>query len=91
MSVTQYSIEDLQHLMSRLRDPKDGCPWDKEQTFASIVPHTLEESYELADAITKNDLTHIKEELGDVLFQVIFTVNWAVNRGPLTLLRLFQS
>ena len=58
--------------MSRLRDPKDGCPWDIAQTFATIVPHTLEESYELADAIAKNDLPHIKEELGDVLFQVIF-------------------
>ncbi|MGK0440382.1 MAG: ATP diphosphatase [Pseudohongiellaceae bacterium] len=72
MSEPIYSIEDLQYLMARLRDPKDGCPWDKEQSFKTIVPHTLEESYELADAIAKGDMDHIKEELGDVLFQVIF-------------------
>lgn len=67
-----YSIEDLQYLMSRLRDPVDGCPWDKEQTFSSVVPHTIEECYELADAIERNDMPHIEEELGDVLFQVVF-------------------
>ncbi|WP_019529961.1 nucleoside triphosphate pyrophosphohydrolase [Dasania marina] len=72
MPEPMYSLQDLQYLMQRLRDPQDGCHWDKEQTFASIVPHTLEESYELADAIARNDMAHIKEELGDVLFQVIF-------------------
>lgn len=71
-SVEDYSIEDLQYLMSRLRDPEDGCPWDLEQDFASIAPHTLEESYELVDAIEQGDYQQIKEELGDVLFQVIF-------------------
>lgn len=58
--------------MARLRDPKDGCPWDLQQSFSSIVPHTLEESYELADAIYNEDYQQVKEELGDVLFQVIF-------------------
>ena len=67
-----YNIDDLQYLMSRLRNPKDGCPWDKEQTFKSVIPHTIEECYELADAIERADVPHIKEELGDVLFQVIF-------------------
>ncbi|MEH6556465.1 MAG: nucleoside triphosphate pyrophosphohydrolase [Oceanicoccus sp.] len=67
-----YSLEDLLYLMSRLRDPQDGCPWDTAQDFSSIVPHTIEESYELADAIASGDIQHIREELGDVLFQVIF-------------------
>ena len=58
--------------MSRLRDRNDGCPWDLAQDFSSIVPHTLEESYELADAIEAGDFQQIKEELGDVLFQVVF-------------------
>ncbi|MGK0500109.1 MAG: ATP diphosphatase [Oceanicoccus sp.] len=69
---TVTPIDDLLYLMSRLRDPLDGCPWDKEQDFASIVPHTIEESYELADAIANGDFKQIKEELGDVLFQVVF-------------------
>lgn len=58
--------------MSRLRDPKTGCPWDLKQTFSTIVPHTLEEVYEVVDAIEKQDFSHLKEELGDLLFQVIF-------------------
>ena len=67
-----YSIEDLKHLMARLRDPDTGCPWDTKQTFASIVPHTIEEAYEVADAIEQEDFPHLKDELGDLLFQVIF-------------------
>jgi ATP diphosphatase len=67
-----YNTDDLLYLMSRLRDPKTGCPWDLKQTFKSIVPHTLEEAYEVADAIEKQDFDHLKEELGDLLFQVIF-------------------
>ena len=70
--MASYQLNDLLYLMQRLRDPKDGCPWDLAQDFSSIVPHTLEESYELADAIEKGDFGHIREELGDVLFQVIF-------------------
>ena len=68
----KYSLDDLLYLMGRLRDPKDGCPWDLEQDFDSIIPHTIEESYELAEAINQKDMAQIKEELGDVLFQVIF-------------------
>lgn len=67
-----YSIEDLKTLMARLRDPKTGCPWDIRQTFASIIPHTLEEAYEVADAIEQEDFPHLQDELGDLLFQVIF-------------------
>jgi ATP diphosphatase len=67
-----YSLDDLKTLMARLRDPDTGCPWDARQTFASIVPHTLEEAYEVADAIEREDYPHLEDELGDLLFQVIF-------------------
>ena len=67
-----YSLDDLKTLMERLRDPDTGCPWDACQTFASIVPHTLEEAYEVADAIERKDYPHLEDELGDLLFQVIF-------------------
>ena len=67
-----YGIEDLTHLMARLRKPDTGCPWDLKQDFQSIVPHTLEEAYEVVDAIERGDFTHLREELGDLLFQIIF-------------------
>ncbi len=67
-----YTIDDLKTLMARLRDPKIGCPWDTRQSYKSIVPHTLEEAYEVADAIEREDYPHLKDELGDLLFQVIF-------------------
>lgn len=67
-----YSLTDLLRVMERLRDPGDGCPWDLQQNFQSIVPSTLEECYELADAIEQGDFPHVAEELGDVLFQVVF-------------------
>lgn len=67
-----YSLEDLLILMTRLRDPVAGCPWDIQQTYSSIAPSTLEEAYEVVDAIEKKDFPHLKEELGDLLFQVIF-------------------
>lgn len=67
-----YTIEDLKNLMARLRDPDTGCPWDTKQSYKSIVPHTLEEAYEVADAIEREDYPHLKDELGDLLFQVIF-------------------
>lgn len=78
---TQYSIRDLTYLMARLRDPETGCPWDKEQTFATIVPHTLEEAYEVADTIEREDWDHLKEELGDLLFQVIYYSQMADEKG----------
>lgn len=68
----RYTLDDLLYLMARLRDPQYGCPWDVEQTMQSILPSTIEEAYELADAIQQGDASQIKEELGDVLFQVIF-------------------
>ncbi|SOB76387.1 ATP diphosphatase [Marinobacter sp. LV10R510-11A] len=67
-----YSIDDLKVLMTRLRDPETGCPWDTKQTYRSIVPHTLEEAHEVADAIEREDYGNLKDELGDLLFQVIF-------------------
>lgn len=72
MSTYQYSVDDLLYLMARLRDPQTGCPWDIKQDYASIAPSTLEEAYEVVDAIEKQDFVHLKEELGDLLFQVIF-------------------
>ncbi len=71
-SETRYGIADLLTVMARLRDPARGCPWDLQQSFATIAPHTLEECYELVDAIERGDHAQIREELGDVLFQVIF-------------------
>ncbi|RBW50614.1 nucleoside triphosphate pyrophosphohydrolase [Marinobacter sp. F3R11] len=68
----RYSIDDLKVLMARLRDPETGCPWDAQQTFKSIVPHTLEEAHEVADAIEREDYVNLEDELGDLLFQVIF-------------------
>jgi ATP diphosphatase len=67
-----YQMDDLLYLMSRLRHPEHGCPWDLKQSYESIVPHTLEEAYEVADAISRGDRNDIKDELGDLLFQVIF-------------------
>ena len=67
-----YNIEDLQAIMQALRTPETGCPWDLKQTFASIVSHTLEEAYEVADTIERQDYAELKYELGDLLFQVIF-------------------
>jgi MazG family protein len=68
----RYTLADLLAVMQRLRDPEQGCPWDLQQSFASIAPHTLEECYELVDAIERGDFPQVREELGDVLFQVIF-------------------
>jgi len=63
-----YTIDDLKTLMARLRDPETGCPWDTRQTYGTIVPHTIEEAYEVADAIDRGDYPHLKDELGDLLF-----------------------
>jgi ATP diphosphatase len=71
-SATPFVIGDLLHLMRRLRDPDRGCPWDLKQNYQSIAPSTLEEAYEVVDAIEREDYPHLKEELGDLLFQTIF-------------------
>jgi ATP diphosphatase len=67
--------------MARLRDPDGGCPWDLEQDFASIAPHTIEEAYEVADAIERGDMAHLKDELGDLLFQVVFHAQMSREAG----------
>jgi tetrapyrrole methylase family protein/MazG family protein/ATP diphosphatase len=74
-------IDRLIAIMARLRDPKDGCPWDVEQTFATIAPYTVEEAYEVADAIERGDLKDLKEELGDLLLQVVFHSRMAQEQG----------
>jgi MazG family protein len=68
-------------VMARLRDPAGGCPWDLEQTFATIAPYTIEEAYEVADAIERQDMQALKEELGDLLFQVAFHARMAEEQG----------
>ncbi|MDH4553352.1 nucleoside triphosphate pyrophosphohydrolase [Pseudomonas sp. BN607] len=76
-----YTLEDLLHLMARLRDPQYGCPWDLKQNYASIVPHTIEEAYEVADTIERGDFEHLQGELGDLLFQVIYYSQLAREEG----------
>ena len=66
------SIEKLRWIMTKLRDPISGCPWVLKQDFASITAHTIEEAYEVVDAIEQGDFNELKKELGDLLFQVIF-------------------
>ena len=75
------SIQRLLTIMSRLRDPERGCPWDREQTFVTIAPYTIEEAYEVADAIERGDLDDLKSELGDLLFQVVFHAHMAREQG----------
>lgn len=77
-------MQELQRLltvMARLRDPDTGCPWDRQQTYASLVPHTLEEAYEVADAIAREDWAELREELGDLLFQIVFYAQIAGEEG----------
>ena len=74
-------IQTLLQIMARLRDPNGGCPWDLEQDFASIAPYTVEEAYEVADAIDRNDLPDLKDELGDLLLQVVFHAQMASEQG----------
>lgn len=72
MTEKTYTLDDLVYLMKRLRDPERGCPWDLKQTYQSIVSSTLEEVYEVVEAIENNDIDNLREELGDLLFQVVF-------------------
>src|SRR6185437_4295764 len=74
-------IDRLIAIMARLRDRQDGCPWDIEQTFATVAPYTVEEAYEVADAIERGDLKDLKEELGDLLLQVVFHARMAEEQG----------
>ena len=74
-------LDALLKLMARLRDPQTGCPWDRAQTYATIVPYTIEEAYEVADAIAREDWTELRDELGDLLFQVVFYARMAEEQG----------
>lgn len=74
-------LEQLLHIMKALRDPKSGCPWDREQTIDSIKAYTIEETYELIDAIDRNNIDDIKDELGDLLFHIIFYSEMADEKG----------
>jgi len=81
MMTPSRDIDRLLAIMAALRTPKTGCPWDLEQNFATIAPYTLEEAYEVADAIARDDLTDLKEELGDLLLQVVFHARMAEELG----------
>ena len=78
---TDSAYDDLTEIMRQLRSPVDGCPWDVEQTFETIAPYTIEEAYEVADAIERGDMGDLKEELGDLLFQVVFHSQMADEAG----------
>jgi len=74
-------IDRLLGIMARLRDPERGCPWDREQDFATIAPYTIEEAYEVADAIERQDMAALQDELGDLLLQVVFHARMAEEAG----------
>ena len=79
--MSEPQIDRLLAIMARLRDPERGCAWDLEQTFATIAPYTVEEAYEVADAIERNDLADLRDELGDLLLQVVFHSRMAEEAG----------
>ena len=81
MSDAARALDALLELMARLRDAEHGCPWDRAQTFATIAPYTIEEAYEVADAIARGDREQLRDELGDLLFQVVFHARLAQERG----------
>ena len=74
-------LQRLLGVMRRLRDPQSGCAWDRAQTMASIMPHTLEEAHELAEVVAAGEPSAIRDELGDLLFQVVFVARIAEERG----------
>src|SRR3546814_14497269 len=75
------ALDRLLAIMARLRDPDGGCPWDLKQNFATIAPYTIEEAYEVADAIEQNDMAALRDELGDLLLQVLFLARMAEEAG----------
>jgi len=79
--VESRQVESLLAIMAKLRDPDGGCPWDLAQDFSTIAPYTIEEAYEVADAIDRNDLVDLKDELGDLLLQVVFHAQMAKEQG----------
>lgn len=84
-------IDELLAIMARLRDPDSGCPWDRKQTYETIIPFTIEEVYEVLDAIERHDLPDLREELGDLLFQVIFMARIAEESGAFNFADVAQT
>lgn len=91
MAEKMDALDDLREIMRRLRDPLNGCPWDREQDFSTIAPYTIEEAYEVADAIDRNDLTDLRDELGDLLLQVVFHSQMAEENAHFSLEEVIQG
>lgn len=89
--MTPGDIQRLLEIMQQLRNPDGGCPWDLQQTYRSIVPHTLEEAYEVADAIERDDYAELQDELGDLLFQVVFYAQLAKEENRFEFTDIVQS
>ncbi len=89
--MTLPHTQALLEIMARLRNPEGGCPWDIEQNFATIAPYTIEEAYEVADAITRGDMANLREELGDLLLQVVFHSQMAQEAGLFTFEEVAQA
>lgn len=87
----KYSLDDLLALMTMLRDRNHGCPWDQKQTFASVAPYTIEEAYEVLDAILREDISELREELGDLLFQVVFHAQMASEQNAFNFSDVVQT
>jgi len=85
------AFSKLLAIMAKLRDPNGGCPWDLEQSFRTIVPHTIEEAYEVADAIEQDDMPGLKGELGDLLFQTVFYAQMAREAGTFTMADVIEA
>jgi ATP diphosphatase len=88
---TNSNINQLLEIMQRLRDPDNGCPWDIEQDFVTIAPYTIEEAYEVSDAITRNNMDDLRDELGDLLFQTVFHAQMADELGEFNFSDVVQS
>lgn len=89
--MTRHPIEKLIEVMAKLRDPNGGCPWDLQQSFATIAPYTIEEAYEVADAIANNDMNELKEELGDLLLQPIYHAQMATEAGHFNIIDVIEG
>ena len=84
-------IDKLVKVMEKLRDPNNGCPWDKKQTMESIIPHTIEEAYEVAEQIYNKNYNELKEELGDLLFQVVYLSQIASEKNKFNFYDVVES
>jgi MazG family protein len=84
-------IDDLLAIMARLRDPDGGCPWDLKQNFRTVLPYTLEEAYEVAEAIENDDMPELRDELGDLLFQIVFHARMAEEQGSFSFAQVVES